>query len=33
MVVEFDACETDIMEAVHDSYRYLIRNGMARGSV
>jgi sugar phosphate isomerase/epimerase len=33
MIVEFDACATDMMEAVHESYRYLIQNGLARGNV
>ena len=33
MIVEFDACATDMMEAVHESYRYLTQNGLARGTV
>ena len=33
MIVEFDACSTDIMEAVNDSYKYMIGSGLARGSV
>lgn len=32
MIVEFDACSTDIMEAVGESYRYLTQNRLARGS-
>ena len=31
MIVEFDACATDIMEAVEKSYNYLIKEGLAHG--
>ncbi len=32
VVVELDACETDMMQAVKDSYRYLTSNGLAEGN-
>ena len=31
MIVELDACTTDMLEAVQKSYTYLIREGLARG--
>ncbi len=31
MIVELDACATDMSEAVQKSYSYLIREGLARG--
>lgn len=31
MIVELDACETDMMEAVAQSFAYLTENGLARG--
>jgi sugar phosphate isomerase/epimerase len=31
VLVELDACATDMLEAVDDSYNYLIDNGLARG--
>ena len=31
MIVELDDCETDMFEAVAQSYRYLTENGLARG--
>lgn len=31
MIVEFDSCATDIIEAVRKSYQYLTTNGLARG--
>ncbi len=31
MVVELDSCDTDMMEAVADSYAYLVGNGFATG--
>ena len=30
-IVELDRCATDMLEAVHDSYTYLTKNGLARG--
>ena len=33
MIVEFDACATDIMEAVEKSYEYLVKEELARGKV
>jgi sugar phosphate isomerase/epimerase len=30
-IVELDACDTDMMEAVADSYGYLTSNGLAKG--
>ena len=30
MIVELDSCETDMFDAVTDSYRYLTENGLAR---
>lgn len=33
VVVELDACATDMMTAVVDSYRYLTQNGLAQGRV
>jgi sugar phosphate isomerase/epimerase len=32
LVVELDHCATDMMEAVAQSYRYLVGNGLAKGS-
>lgn len=32
LVVELDDCATDMMEAVRDSYRYLVSNGLAEGN-
>ena len=32
MIVELDACATDMTEAVEGSYRYLVGNGLAHGS-
>lgn len=32
LVVELDACETDMMEAVRQSYTYLTSNGLAEGN-
>lgn len=32
LIVELDACATDMMEAVAKSYRYLTGNGLARGA-
>ena len=31
MVVELDSCDTDMMQAVEDSYKYLVGNGLAQG--
>jgi len=31
LVVELDACATDMFQAVEDSYRYLVGNGLATG--
>jgi sugar phosphate isomerase/epimerase len=31
LVVELDACETDMLQAVRDSYDWLTREGLARG--
>ena len=31
MIVEMDKTETDVFEALQESYNYLIRNGMAKG--
>ena len=31
LVVELDACDTDMVQAVADSYRYLVDSGLARG--
>jgi sugar phosphate isomerase/epimerase len=31
MIVELDACATDMVEAVEKSYHYLVRNGLAHG--
>ncbi len=33
MIVELDVCETDMLEAVAQSYRYLTENRLARGRV
>lgn len=33
MIVELDDCETDMVEAVAQSYRYLTENGLARGTI
>lgn len=32
MIVELDRCDTDMMEAVEKSYRYLVGNGLATGN-
>lgn len=32
MIVELDACATDMTEAVRDSYTYLVGNGLAKGN-
>ncbi|MDD5698265.1 MAG: sugar phosphate isomerase/epimerase [Victivallaceae bacterium] len=32
LVVELDACKTDMFEAVEKSYKYLTENGLARGN-
>lgn len=32
MIVELDACATDMLEAVEDSYKYLVGNGLASGN-
>ena len=32
LIVELDACATDMMEAVAKSYAYLVGNGLARGN-
>lgn len=32
LVVELDRCATDMMEAVHKSFEYLIQKGLARGN-
>ncbi len=32
LVVELDSCESDMMEAVAESYRYLTENGLAEGN-
>ena len=32
LVVELDACDTDMVQAVKDSYSYLIGNGLASGA-
>ena len=31
-VVELDSCDTDMLTAVRDSYRYLVEQGLARGN-
>ena len=31
LVVELDSCETDMMQAVADSCRYLVDSGLAQG--
>jgi hypothetical protein len=31
LIVELDACDTDMLTAVADSYRYLTENGLAEG--
>ena len=33
LVVEFDACATDVVTAVQESYQYLTQNGLARGRI
>ena len=33
LIVELDACDTDMMTAVEGSYRYLVGNGLAAGNV
>jgi hypothetical protein len=32
LVVELDACATDMMRAVEDSYKYLTEAGLAEGN-
>ncbi|HEY3396484.1 MAG TPA: sugar phosphate isomerase/epimerase [Armatimonadota bacterium] len=32
IVVELDSCDTDMLQAVHDSYTYLVGNGFAQGN-
>lgn len=32
-IVELDRCDTDMLQAVHDSYRYLTSNNLVRGKV
>ncbi len=32
LIVELDRCATDMLEAVHHSYRYLVNQGLARGA-
>ena len=32
-IVEIDRCDGDMLQAVHDSYRYLTSNGLVRGKV
>lgn len=32
LIVELDACETDMLDAVKESYRYLTSNGLAAGN-
>ena len=32
-IVEIDRCDGDMLQAVHDSYRYLTSNGLIRGKV
>ena len=32
LIVEFDQCKSDILQAVRDSYEYLTTNGLAKGS-
>jgi hypothetical protein len=32
LVVELDACDTDMWQAVEDSYQYLVGNGLASGA-
>jgi sugar phosphate isomerase/epimerase len=31
LIVELDSCETDMLEAVNDSYRYLVKEGLGYG--
>ena len=33
MIVEIDTCETDMFDAVAQSYRYLTENGLAQGKI
>lgn len=33
LIVELDSCDTDMFEAVEESYRYLISTGLATGNV
>ena len=33
MIVEIDSCETDMLEAVAQSYHYLTQNGLAQGKL
>lgn len=32
VIVEIDRCDTDMRQAVHDSYTYLVKNGLAAGN-
>ena len=32
MIVELDRCDTDMVDAVQQSYDYLVGEGLARGS-
>ena len=32
LIVELDSCATDMLEAVHKSYTYLVSNGLAKGN-
>jgi len=32
LIVELDECDTDMMEAVHRSYQYLVREGLGQGT-
>jgi hypothetical protein len=32
LIVELDACKTDMFTAVEDSYRYMTANGLAVGN-
>jgi sugar phosphate isomerase/epimerase len=32
LIVELDSCATDMVQAVQDSYRYMIDNGLAAGN-
>ena len=33
LVIELDRCDTDMMEAVRNSYEYMINNALASGNV